>query len=490
MQRVHPFLSPIGIVITIVITLGLGTSLWLGGGALFSPGKLTAQNQTGLTLNGFASHADFEPECEHCHAPLETIQAELCIRCHTGIIEQIAAGVGTHASMENIQGCRACHPDHLGRDFDPIQAAYTLYDHEKTRFTLRWHQIDYDMTPLDCYDCHEYDDVGFNLISKACEDCHTRNTPSLMLTHITDFSRDCLSCHDGSGSIANFDHQTTTFPLEGAHSQLECASCHVEGQFTGIPAECASCHSEPVTHAGLFSEDCAACHTPYNWSAMTWLAGEEFDHFEQASFSLNRHISGYAGETITCSGCHTPADGTQVSFDLGFCRECHFQEAPSFMEEHQAHFGTDCLVCHDGIDRMHDFDHNRTFILDGAHTAAACESCHVERLFIGTPSECSACHQEPEIHAGYFGLDCENCHTTTAWAPARMINHTFPLDHGGEGVSDCETCHVDRYTEYTCYGCHEHEPSEILEEHLEEGISAVELPDCASCHPTGLEENE
>lgn len=470
-----------------MITLGLGVFLWLGGGIVFSPGKLTAQNRGGSNLEDFESHAEFETECERCHAPLETSQADLCTRCHTGILGQVATGAGTHANIVNIQGCRTCHPDHLGRDFDPTQAAYSLYDHEHTRFTLRWHQVDYDMTPLDCHACHEYNDLGFSLTPIVCEDCHTQNNPTFMLAHIADFSRDCLSCHDGSGSMANFDHQTTSFPLEGAHSQVECADCHVDSQFAGLPVDCVSCHSEPVVHAGLFSRDCAACHSSLNWSAMTWLADGEFDHFEQAGFSLNRHITDYAGEAITCSGCHTPDGGTQVAFDLGFCEQCHTQENPQFMQEHQDQFGADCLTCHDGVDRMHDFDHNRIFLLDGAHAEAACESCHTDRLFIGTPSECVSCHQEPEIHAGYFGLDCENCHTTTAWAPAKLVNHTFPLDHGGEGVSDCQTCHLDRYTEYTCYECHEHQPDEILEEHLEEGISAAELPDCVSCHPTGLE---
>ena len=35
----------------------------------------------------------------------------------------------------------------------------------------------------------------------------------------------------------------------------------------------------------------------------------------------------------------------------------------------------------------------------------------------------------------------------------------------------CVTCHVDNdYSNYTCYGCHEHSRSKIREEHVEEGI--------------------
>jgi hypothetical protein len=67
-----------------------------------------------------------------------------------------------------------------------------------------------------------------------------------------------------------------------------------------------------------------------------------------------------------------------------------------------------------------------------------------------------------------------------------MVAHTFPLDHGEQGLIACEVCHVDRYTEYTCYGCHEHQPGEILSKHLEEGISRGELENCIACHATGL----
>jgi hypothetical protein len=38
---------------------------------------------------------------------------------------------------------------------------------------------------------------------------------------------------------------------------------------------------------------------------------------------------------------------------------------------------------------------------------------------------------------------------------------------------------------YTCYGCHEHNPSEIEQEHREEGIS--DFQNCVACHPTGRE---
>jgi hypothetical protein len=160
------------------------------------------------------------------------------------------------------------------------------------------------------------------------------------------------------------------------------------------------------------------------------------------------------------------------------------------MEEHRTQFGQDCLACHDGLDRMSDFDHDRFFILDGKHAETSCENCHLDQIFSGTPSMCMDCHDEPEIHRGYFGLQCENCHTNSAWSPAKMSDHDFPLDHGEEGLVACEVCHTTRYTEYTCYGCHEHQPGEILEEHLDEEISQAELVDCVACHPNGFKDED
>jgi hypothetical protein len=98
-----------------------------------------------------------------------------------------------------------------------------------------------------------------------------------------------------------------------------------------------------------------------------------------------------------------------------------------------------------------------------------------------------ACHEEPDVHAGQFGLDCSRCHTALAWAPAELTRHVFLLDHGDEGELECERCHVASYVEYTCYDCHE--PGEMRIDHLlvsdKDGRAITALEDCIECHPTG-----
>ncbi len=490
MRRTHPFLSPLGVGFTLLVFLGMGFSLWRDGGAMFSPGELTAQNSTGQVLNGVRSHAELERDCQYCHAPLQTTQADLCLRCHLTVFEQINTQSGTHGKLSNIQRCRACHPDHRGREYDPVAAAFTEFDHSLTRFSLRWHQVDYNATIMECTACHTSGN-GFQVSSTACEDCHDQHPPGFVTQHRQDFGEDCLACHDGLDSMTQFDHTTTGFPLDGEHLSASCASCHREGIFAGTPSTCAACHEEPEVHRTLFSPDCQACHTTSDWLVVNLPGLGLYDHFSMTGFSLTRHLVDYSNSPLACTGCHTPADGLSLGFDLRFCVDCHTRQAPAFLEEHQAQFGRDCLACHDGVDRMDDFDHNRFFPLDGGHADIPCESCHLPQFYSGTPNRCADCHEEPEIHAGYFGLQCENCHLTSAWSPAQMVAHTFPLDHGGGDLVSCDTCHLSAYTQYTCYGCHEHQQGEILSEHAEEGITGARLENCVECHPTGREdENE
>ena len=144
------------------------------------------------------------------------------------------------------------------------------------------------------------------------------------------------------------------------------------------------------------------------------------------------------------------------------------------------------MDCHTGNGEFTNFDHNQVWLLDGQHATLQCTACHINKLFQGTARECVGCHAEPDIHVGLFGTNCTTCHTAQAWQPARLTQHTFPLDHGEQGEIACVTCHATTYTEYTCYNCHEHEPAETEHKHLEEGISREELPDCIRCHPTGL----
>jgi hypothetical protein len=515
MRRINPVQSLPGLIATFLLLTGLGMMLWLRGGEAFSPGSLTAISHSGLQAGGFRSHAEFEPECSKCHQPLKTTQGELCLDCHVEVAAQLDKQNGTHAHIQDANRCATCHSDHQGRDFDPTRQAFNHFDHTLTHFSLLWHQVNYDASPMDCTACHTMEPV-FAVSIAECLDCHSARDEAFVQQHIQDFGDDCLQCHDGKDQMINFDHQATDFKLEGQHAAARCGSCHSNeararqqarqpgragfalltreerdepttllAQFWDTPIACGSCHTEPEMHRGMFSEDCATCHNAQSWSPAI-LDGKQFEHAKHTGFSLQQHLFDANEQPIRCNDCH---QSDLKAFDVQTCITCHSLDdaSASFMQQHTAEVGLSCKQCHDGVDRMEYFDHNSVFPLQGRHAGVACLACHTDYNFIETTAACVQCHAEPAIHAGSFGLQCQYCHTDQAWQPAQLRQHRLPLDHGGQGEIKCQTCHTQRYDEITCYGCHEHQPEPIQASHLAAGVSLEDLPRCAACHPDGLQ---
>jgi hypothetical protein len=482
MKRINPVGSVFGIGLTILLFAGLGFSLWIGRGLAFSPGAVTDKSN-GNQINGFSSHAAFEKQCRNCHEPLTSTLAQKCLSCHADVSQQAQSRLGVHSKIANLDQCASCHPDHKGRNFDPTLASLQLFDHSKTTFSLDWHQENYDATPMECKACHRNDNYSI-IDNQTCLDCHASHEAGFGQTHVEDFGANCLGCHDGKDRMRDFDHQTTGYALVGQHLQARCTACHKTSDLKNTPQNCSDCHAEPAMHKGLFQQSCETCHTPAAWKPAS-LDGQAFEHLATTGFSLALHQADYSNQVITCTSCH-PQDLKILA--LQTCIDCHSQHDPVFMTDHQAQYGSKCMVCHDGVDRLHNFEHANFFALDGRHASLQCTDCHANQVYRGTPSACSDCHKEPEIHAGVFGLQCADCHTTEAWSPATLRQHTFPLNHGlkDQGVQlACDTCHGSNYIEYTCYNCHEHQVNEITKTHLEAGIADQDIPACAKCHPDG-----
>jgi hypothetical protein len=259
--------------------------------------------------------------------------------------------------------------------------------------------------------------------------------------------------------------------LEGKHVGLSCSKCHLDAHrvadFKSTPAKCGDCHQKDDAHQGEFGSECGTCHKATAWEPAT------FDHNLSAFKLEGKHAE------AKCADCHlnNVFKGTPST-----CFACHQQD-----DEHNGKFGQDCAACHNTSDwEEATFDHNLSaFKLDGAHINVACEKCHLNNVFKGTPIECSGCHQDPTYHLGMFpGQACSTCHTTSAWQSARYDGpHTFPMDHG-EKNNLCVDCHQPTLTQWTCYTCHEQ--GEVTREHQEEGIS--DFADCLRCHPTGQED--
>jgi hypothetical protein len=487
---------------------------------------------------------DFTLECLACHDGIDTYGSEFdhqstsypltgqhldtsCGGCHLGA-----------SSIAELQGapseCIDCHrldDTHEGRLSTDCADCHSTenwqeatVDHDLTAFPLiglhretkcqechvdgQWSGI-----PLDCAGCHTQDDVhrgklgrdcaachtafdwgvlqtdnfdhdltGYPLTGKhtqisECESCHTDgqflNTPTQCVAchrqddaHNARFGTDCETCHRTSGwNEATFDHDRSSFRLTGAHTSALCESCHANGEYAGTPTSCVACHATDDVHAGSFGSDCASCHSTTTWRGAT------FDH-GSTSFSLTgKHL------TATCGKCHI---GGVYAGTPTRCVDCHSDD-----DAHGGSFGWECQDCH-GTNNWEGaaLDHNATgFPLNGKHRDATCEGCHAGGVYQGTPTSCVSCHSSDDTHGGGFGTDCASCHSTDGWKPAQYSgDHRFPLDHKG-AKSNCATCHPDSLREYTCYGCHEHEPQRMQEKHDDKDI--FDLSDCAGCHPNG-----
>ncbi len=352
----------------------------------------------------------------------------------------------------------------------------------------------------DCAACHT---APWNATTMAerCLDCHTATAADLadpMSLHGALQSQgaamDCRQCHtEHQGAAANltsadmdtFSHDLVGYSLAGHGlradgSPFTCTDCHTESLARFDVVTCEDCHRRDdaifmQAHVADFGTDCLGCH-------------DGIDSYSRANFDHSRLVFPLTGKhtDATCSGCHLNSRTiTDLQAAPTGCVACHAQD-----DAHEGQFGQDCTACHNTNDwREATFDHGQTaFPLTGRHDGVDCVECHVDRVFQSTPSDCAACHVEPAFHLAAFGAAaCSDCHTTSAWQPARFDwPHTFPLNHGDSGVVACQTCHPVQVQDYTCYGCHEHQPDEIAEEHLDEGIS--DFQDCVSCHPTGQED--
>ncbi len=89
------------------------------------------------------------------------------------------------------------------------------------------------------------------------------------------------------------------------------------------------------------------------------------------------------------------------------------------------------------------FDHDETnFPLDFVHARVACDSCHVQGVFRGTPTRCHQCHtlsgriqaSAPSPNHIRTTTDCEFCHRAGVWEQVTRVDH-FAV------TGSCQSCH-------------------------------------------------
>ncbi len=390
-------------------------------------------------------HSDLA--CHRCHAA-DTKYREAPHRC-----------LSCHERDEPHQGrlgekCGDCHSEK--------NWSKTRFDHSETDFPLQEKHEDvvcagchanerYKDTPNVCASCHEVDDyhrgrygdecdtchtpeawdkstfehnkdTDFKLVKKhqdvACDDCHSgpklydQNLETECIgchkdddTHKGRYGKKCDDCHTPAGwRKAKFDHdKETNFKLKGAHTELECTSCHkgtIEDEKRDT--DCYACHRKDDVHKGQQGKLCDQCHNETGWADKVF-----FDH-DLTTFPL---IGLHA--TTPCEECHI---GSEYKDTPDRCSVCHEKD-----DEHKRALGNQCDLCHNpNAWTLWTFNHDTQteFVLDGAHEGLACDRCHmrpVKRNDVRVPSACGTCHQPDDIHDGGFGLQCGRCHTTEAF---------------------------------------------------------------------------
>lgn len=496
----------------------------------------------------FTGHASFLPltgghaalDCRECHEAdsshsLEALRgpaiarptARSCASCHdqphqesfvTGAAEtQGALLAATLTGLKANALCTGCHaPEHTS--FAEDAAAMTPAEHASSGFALALpHES------LGCSDCHEpgapYAERYPGRLADHCvschEDIHADQFAGLTFNAVGDLlggpvdKKGCLVCHAPTHfkphAFGVEAHRQTALPLEGAHVDADCASCHGTAkkdgrefrQFHGISSQCDQCHGD--AHAGFFDQqiaaqskspehgECALCHAPSAFSP----AGE-FNHEFWTAFSLEgSHAS------AECTSCHAPspeADENGRTFgaihaiygEVTGCNTCHGDVHEGLFDSKkplaQVEGREDCARCHSPVsfrELPHGFDHGKWtgWRLDGAHAEADCTACHAS---VRRPDaagrtwgrakgkDCASCHQSP--HEGQFDAapkkGCIKCHESPVNFGILSFDHDlesrFPLDEAHEQVK--------------CAGCH-------TAAEAEEPIQYRPLPmDCVDCH--------
>ncbi len=356
-----------------------------------------------------------------------------------------------------------------------------------------------------CTKCHI---LGEKVSNEKCLDCHKEIVIRLSEGRGYHSSaevqgKECVKCHsDHHGQNFkmirfdkdHFDHTLTGYPLQGAHSGIDCIKCHkpefIRDQelkaksetYLGLDRKCLSCHID--IHQGTLSTECASCH-----GSDTFKPAIKFDH-AKAKFPLRgKHTQ------VECKQCHKLSiqNGNEMQqftgLSFGKCTDCH-------KDIHENKFGQNCTQCHTEVSfhqvkGIKSFDHSRTsYPLEGKHRLVECTSCHktgyATNLKYGRCMDCHTDYHKKQFVKKEQTPDCSECHSIQGFERSgftiEMHNETpFKLT-GAHLASPCFTCHKKndqwsfRNIGIKCNDCHENIHESVLDAKYDPE------PKCVNCH--------
>ena len=269
--------------------------------------------------------------CTACHRTLDFAHtSSACASCHTDV----------HHGEFGTQ-CARCHttrsfvdPAAMRRMHDatlfPLRGAHAVAACEECHLPTSPGQSQYANRPTTCYGCH------------ATEYRQAKNPDHVA----ADYPQVCSECHGVvSWQGAAFNHNSTGFPLTGAHLAVACNACHGDGVYKGKSTACASCHladynatNNPAHAAAGFPQTCDQCHTTATW------AGATFDH-DSKFFPI--YSGTHQGRWSQCSDCHTtPSNYAAFTCMSGGCHGKSSTDASHSSVSGYVYQATACYACH------------------------------------------------------------------------------------------------------------------------------------------------
>jgi hypothetical protein len=383
-----------------------------------------------------------------------------CAKCHSQ--------PGRTSYLKAPTNCEGCHKSPHGELRPSLKRCERCHDAASWKSPSRGIDFDHDKSAdarfaidgkhqgVPCLKCHpswSFRSAG-SFGVPDCAPCHDNPHGESLFGR-----KRCALCHSAKSAWATvrFDHaRQTHFPLDGAHAGKPCATCHAPNERKKPERTCETCHAD--AHKGRFARagDCGSCH-----SSSLWKADFRFDHAARTKFPLTgTHAD------VDCRACHRgrgPADWEKFDAKTVGCMGCH-QHA----NVHKKQFRDDeCLRCHAGAgqkkfkkEAVAQFHGPASrFPLSEGHKNVACEKCHKNDVYEGSPTVCGpACHADA-LHKGALGNECGKCHEGGHWAATRFDHDQtdYPLV-GHHQDAPCEGCHEARRFKPTprkCAACHQ-----------------------------------
>jgi hypothetical protein len=351
------------------------------------------------------SHLQISQQCASCHNGNYISTPNQCIGCHQSDYSNAQNPNHTAAGISNL--CSTCHTT--------VAWIPSLFNHSTTGFPLTGQH-----STTQCSSCHEGTTSGLN---NACISCHQSDYNTAPGHVSQNYPVECGMCHNTTAwNQTTFNHSATSFPLTGAHINVNCQSCHQTG-FTGTTTVCFDCHQQDYTnstnpsHSALqLSSECSSCHT----TNPDW---------QPALFPVHNNyyplLGAHAALLNDCSGCHNG----------------DYNNTPNT-----------CFGCHET-------DYNTT--------------TNPPHLSAGFPTECQPCHTQNSWTPSTFNHDNQ-------YFPIYSGKHRRTWDQ----CSDCHI-NPNNFSIFSCITCHEHNKPDMDDEHEDVAGYIYESNACFSCHPDG-----